>query len=95
MGAVGTSATSRPQECGCSLIPDARIRRLASRAVATPFVGALAAALVLAEIIRPLHGGGVHSTLDLQMKNLRHRAGAAPHTHGDRLPPRFVAALLH
>ena len=63
MGGVGTSATSRPQECGCSLIPDARIRRLASRAVATPFVGALAAALVLAEIIRPLHGGGVHSTL--------------------------------
>jgi ThiF family len=49
--------------------------QLASRAVATPFVGALAATLVLAEVIRPLHGGGVHSTLDLQMKNLRYRTG--------------------
>lgn len=49
--------------------------QLASRAVATPFVGALAAALVLAEVVRPLHGGGVHATLDLQMKNLRYRIG--------------------
>lgn len=49
--------------------------QLASRAVATPFVGALAAALVLAEVVRPLHGGGVHGTLDLQMKNLRYRTG--------------------
>lgn len=51
---------------------------LASRAVATPFVGAFAAALVLAEVIRPLHGGGIHSVLDLQMRNLRHRSGSDP-----------------
>lgn len=50
--------------------------QLASRAVATPFVGALAAALVLAEVLRPLHGGGTHAVLDLQMKDLRHRTGA-------------------
>lgn len=60
-------ALERNDQCGMTL--------LASRAVATPFVGALAAALVLAEVIRPLHGGGVHSTLDLQMKNLRYRTG--------------------
>lgn len=60
-------ALERDDQCGMTL--------LASRAVATPFVGALAAALALAEVIRPLHGGGVHSTLDLQMKNLRYRTG--------------------
>ena len=58
-------ALARNDQCGMTL--------LASRAVATPFVGALAAALVLTEVIRPLHGGGVHATLDLQMKSLRYR----------------------
>lgn len=50
--------------------------QLASRAVATPFVGALAATLVLSEVIRALHGGLVFPTLDLQMKNLRYRTGS-------------------
>ncbi len=95
MGAVGTSATSRPQECGCSPTPDARIRRLASRAVATPLLGALAPALLLAEIIRPLTRRRRSLNPHFQMKKLRHRAGAAPHAHGDRLPPHVVAALLH
>jgi hypothetical protein len=52
--------------------------QLASRAVATPFVGAFAATLVLAEVIRPLHGGGIHTTLDLQMKSLHYRTGSQP-----------------
>jgi hypothetical protein len=60
--------------------------QLASRAVATPFVGAMAAALVLAEVLRPLHGGGTHSVLDLQLKNLRHRTGAGPTTLTDVIP---------
>lgn len=63
-------ADERKDICGMTL--------LASRAVATPFVGALAAVLALAEIMRPLHGGLVHSALDVQMKSLRHRAGATP-----------------
>lgn len=54
--------------------------QLASRAVATPFVGALAAALVLAEVLRPLHGGGTHGVLDLQMRDLRHQTGASLET---------------
>ncbi|KWT98602.1 MULTISPECIES: ThiF family adenylyltransferase [unclassified Variovorax] len=66
-------AAQRNDICGMTL--------LASRAVATPFVGAFAASLVLAEVIRPLHGGGVHAALDMQMKNLSYRIGApsAPH----------------
>ena len=63
-------AEERKDICGMTL--------LASRAVATPFVGALAAVLALAETMRPLHGGLVHSALDVQMKSLRHRTGATP-----------------
>ena len=63
-------AKERKDICGMTL--------LASRAVVTPFVGALAAVLVLAEVMRPLHGGLVYAALDVQMKSLRHRTGAAP-----------------
>ena len=45
----------------------------------------------LAEVIRPLHGGGVHSTLDLQMKNLRYRTGPVAVKYGG-LPTPFVEA---
>lgn len=63
-------ADERKDICGMTL--------LASRAVATPFVGILAAVLALAEVIRPLHGGLVYATLDMPLKSLRHRTGAAP-----------------
>lgn len=49
------------------------VTQLASRAVATPFVGVLAASLVVAEVLRSLHGGPVYSATDLQMKEIRHR----------------------
>lgn len=65
--------------------------QLASRAVATPFVGALAATLVLAEVIRPLHGGRIHAALDLQMKNLGYRMGAEPIEYCG-LPTSYVQA---
>ncbi|WP_374013989.1 ThiF family adenylyltransferase [Pseudoxanthomonas koreensis] len=48
---------------------------LASKAVATPFVGAFAAGLALAELVRPLHGGGVHASLDCPLRSLTHRLG--------------------
>lgn len=79
-------ADERKDICGMTL--------LASRAVATPFVGALAAALALAEVMRPLHGGVVHAALDAQMKSLRHRTGAAP-TQYRGLPTPFVRAETH
>lgn len=72
-------ADERNDECGMT--------QLASRAVATPFVGALAATLVLAEVIRPLHGGGVHSTLDLQLRALRYRTGVDSLPYRGLLPP--------
>jgi hypothetical protein len=71
-------AAERNDVCGMT--------QLASRAVATPFVGAMAAALVLAEVLRPLHGGETHAVLDLQLKNLRHRTGAGAATFPDVMP---------
>ncbi len=68
------------------------ITQLASRAVATPFVGSLAATLVLAEVMRPLHGGPIHATLDLQMKSLRFRSGSPPTRNQSLLPPYTLRA---
>ncbi len=76
-------AEERKDICGMTL--------LASRAVATPFVGALAAILALAEVMRPLHGGLVHAAIDVQMKSLRHRNGASPTTY-QGLQTAFVQA---
>lgn len=64
---------------------------LASRAVAPPFAGALAAVLALAQVTRSLHGGLVHAALDVQMKSLRHRTSAAPAVYSG-LAPAFVHA---
>ncbi len=76
-------AKERGDLCGMTL--------LASRAVATPFVGALAAALVMAEVVRPLHGGGIHAALDVPMKNLAFRICPAP-TRYEGLSPSYVEA---
>jgi hypothetical protein len=46
-------------KCGMTL--------LAGKAVGAPFVGAVAATLVLAEVLRPLHGGTNHQLIDLDL----------------------------
>ncbi|MHA7018820.1 ThiF family adenylyltransferase [Xanthomonas euvesicatoria] len=51
------------------------VTMLVSKAVATPFVGAFAASLALAELVRPLHGGCVHASLDCPLRSLTHRLG--------------------
>jgi hypothetical protein len=76
-------ANKRNDTCGTTL--------LASRAVATPFVGALAAALTLSEVMRPLHGGPVYTALDVQMRSLRHRTGAEATAYRG-LPTAYVQA---
>ena len=64
------------------------VTQLATRAVATPFVGAMASALVLGDVIRMLHGGQVHSTMDLQLKDVRCRVVVPMTTK--KVPPAFV-----
>lgn len=60
------------------------VTELASRAVATPFVGAMAAALVLGDIARLLHGGSAYTTTDIQLKNIRHRTLGNAQQHNTR-----------
>ena len=78
-------ANERKDQCGMT--------QLASRSVATPFIGAMAAVLVCSEVIRPLHGGVTHSVLDMQMRNLRYRNGARM-LNNSSTPIGFVEASM-
>ena len=65
---------------------------LAGKAVGAPFVGAVAATLVLSEILRHLHGGWVHQMIDLDLLGLDQRL-ALRHEQGfDGLNPGFAEA---
>ncbi|WP_420637354.1 hypothetical protein [Candidatus Palauibacter sp.] len=55
-------------QCGMTL--------LAGKAVGAPFVGAVAATLVLSEILRLLHGGCVHGMIDLDLLGLERRVAS-------------------
>ena len=66
-------------QCGVTL--------LAGKAVGAPFVGAVAATLVLSEIIRVLHCGGVHQVVDVDLLSLEHRVVSRnPRDFGDSNP---------
>jgi hypothetical protein len=55
----------RLDQCGVTL--------LAGKAVGAPFVGAIAATLGIAEILRLLHGGRLSQLVDLDLQTLDHR----------------------
>ncbi len=52
-------------QCGTTL--------LAGKAVGAPFVGAVAACLVLAEVLRLLHGAEINQVIDIDLQDLAHR----------------------
>jgi hypothetical protein len=54
---------------------------LAGKAVGAPFVGAVAACLVLSELLRLLHGGQLHEVIDIDLEALDYRT-ALRHPHG-------------
>jgi len=54
------------------------VTMLAGKAVGAPFVGAVAACLVVSELLRHLHGGAMHQLIDLNLTGLEHRS-AVPH----------------
>jgi hypothetical protein len=66
---------------------------LAGKAVGAPFVGATAATLALAEVLRLLHGGHVHQMIDLDLLSPDQRT-VSPHT-GDfsRFNPGFTMSI--
>jgi len=47
---------------------------LAEKAVGAPFVGSVAATLVLAEVLRLLHGGPLHEVVELDLAAIDHRS---------------------
>jgi hypothetical protein len=64
---------------------------LAGKAIGAPFVGAVAACFVIAEVLRLLHGGPLHHLIDLDLQSPDHRTVAPHATNFDALNPGFVA----
>jgi hypothetical protein len=59
------------------------VTMLASRAVGAPFVGCFAASLVVAEVLRMLHGGERYAAIDLSLQSLRAGTVAAAKNPND------------
>ena len=63
---------------------------LAGKAVGAPFVGAVAATLVLSEVLRLLHGGGLHRLIDMNLIDIAY-VRAVPQLHNfSNFNPGFV-----
>lgn len=63
---------------------------LAGKAVGAPFVGAIAACLVIGEVLRLLHGGPLHHLIDLDLQSPEHRTIAGRPPAFEALNPGFV-----
>jgi hypothetical protein len=74
--------TDGMDQCGVTL--------LAGKAVGAPFVGAVAATLVLSEVLRSLHGGPVHELIDLDLTSVEHRTLVPSRHDFATLNPGFV-----
>lgn len=84
---AGMLARGELDRCGVTL--------LAGKAVGAPFVGAVAASLAIAEILRLLHGGSVHELIDLDLKAPEYRTVIATGLDFKSLNPGFVAIANH
>lgn len=69
-------------KCGVAL--------LAGKAVGAPFVGAVAASLVLSEVLRLLHGAPVNQLIDLDLQGVEHRSIVRSSCDFYSLNPGFV-----
>ena len=75
---------SELDRCGVTL--------LAGKAVGAPFVGALAACLVISEVLRLLHGGPLHQLIDLDLQSIEHRTAILQTRDFSSLNPGYVVA---
>jgi hypothetical protein len=64
---------------------------LAGKAIGAPFVGSVAAALALGEVLRLLHGGPLHQLIDLDLESLEHRTVVRHPTDFGNLNPGYVS----
>lgn len=65
---------------------------LAGKAVGAPFVGAVAATLVLAEVLRLLHGGALHRLVDMNLVDLAYYRAVPQLRDFSDLNPGFAIA---
>lgn len=66
---------------------------LAGKAVGAPFVGTIAATLVVSELLRLLHGGTIDSLIDLDLRSVEHRHVVAQRRDFGTLNPGYVRAV--
>ena len=91
LGAERPRAYTRLMEAG--VLDRCGMTLLAGTAVGAPFVGAAAATLALSEILRLLHGGGVHEMIDVDLLSLDQRVAARHQGDFGQLNPGFTAAM--
>lgn len=65
---------------------------LAGKAVGAPFVGAVAGALALSEVLRLLHGGPVHRLIDIDLLGVTHRTVVEAENAFANLNPGYTLA---
>jgi hypothetical protein len=92
---TGEDVTERPAYL--QLLADGSIDRcglttLAGKAVGAPFVGTVAATLVVSELLRLLHGGTIDSLVDLDLRSVEYRHVVSQHRDFGSLNPGFVRA---
>lgn len=81
---AGMLARGELDRCGVTL--------LAGKAVGAPFVGAVAATLVISEVLRLLHGGVLHELINLDLKAPEYRRSVPVLNDFSALNPGYVLA---
>lgn len=72
------------------LLDKCGITLLAGKAVGAPFVGATVGTLVVAELLRHLHGGTLHQLIDIDLLALEHRTAVRQERDFSGFNPGFV-----
>lgn len=89
-GAIEAAAYRKMLEDGS--LDRCGVTLLAGKAVGAPFVGATAATIVIAEVLRLLHGAPVNRLVELNLINPDHRRTAPQRNDFSGLNPGFVPA---
>lgn len=94
---AGTSQTAADAAAYRKLLDDGSLDRcgvtlLVGKAVGAPFVGAVAATLVLSEVLRLLHGGSLHRLIDINLVDLAYFRAAPQLRDFSSFNPGFALA---
>ena len=97
-GTTGEGETVEDRPAYARLVQDGSLDQcgmtvLAGKAVGAPFVGAVAATLVLSEVLRLLHDGEMHQMIDLDLLNLDQRIASRHNGDFSHLNPGFTGSI--